>query len=451
MIRTRTKILYAILIAFALFLLILAGIAAAIIRSPDYIVNNYVKEGLERRYAEQHPGVVLHIDSVHCDILGRTLEFNGLQYGNADTSIRLSVASGSINSIDWLRLSGIWQSSENVALRTHIRMQDVRASFRSNDYIASCDSVHLDLEDSSVHVANMAYMPRLEDPEFFRAQLTRACRYKVLIPRLDLQGIHVAKLLDGKGLLASSLDIKAQSFDVRLHKYKAEASSKVATNMPATQLAALPYLLHIDSLRMSLTQLIYAECSTPTSTPAQVHFDRLSGTVLGLHNDGDTNHSIQIDAQAYIMDQGLMKVKIDLSAAPTAFAYTLDGSLGPMKLTLLNQFVRESEHRKISDGTFLGAHYRTSTANGRTRGAIDLRYRDLYITILDPKTGTTDHLGDRVKTFLGNLFGVRDDNESKKRSDREPGTINYRINPQDSFVQNIWYSLRSGIAKTVGF
>ncbi len=78
-------------------------------------------------------------------------------------------------------------------------------------------------------------------------------------------------------------------------------------------------------------------------------------------------------------------------------------------------------------------------------------YSDLSIAVLNETTGSENGVFDRITSFLGKTFIIRESNIPDKNGLMKIGNIKYTRNPDDYFLQFAWFALRSGVGDVVGF
>lgn len=76
-------------------------------------------------------------------------------------------------------------------------------------------------------------------------------------------------------------------------------------------------------------------------------------------------------------------------------------------------------------------------------------YRDLVIAILDKKTGTKKGFDNRFASFLANLLKVRNSNAPNSSGSRKEGKVEYTRKPEDTFLQVVWFALRTGVVDII--
>ena len=122
-----------------------------------------------------------------------------------------------------------------------------------------------------------------------------------------------------------------------------------------------------------------------------------------------------------------------------------------MDLINLNAFIEPSEHQRIKSGSLQSASYNINVNSGTANGSLNLAYKDLNVAILNEKTNSENGILDKISSFIGKTFIIRKSNIPDEKGLIKIGKINYKRNPQDYFMQYIWFALRSGVGDVVGF
>jgi hypothetical protein len=78
-------------------------------------------------------------------------------------------------------------------------------------------------------------------------------------------------------------------------------------------------------------------------------------------------------------------------------------------------------------------------------------YRDLTIAVLNRRTGSERGAFNRISSFIANAMKIRGTNMPDKSGSMKIGEVKYTRKRDDTFLQLVWFSLRSGVGDVVGF
>jgi hypothetical protein len=125
------------------------------------------------------------------------------------------------------------------------------------------------------------------------------------------------------------------------------------------------------------------------------------------------------------------------------------GSVGKMDAVNLNKFLEISDNHKINSGEMKDADFNVSITNGIADGILNIQYDSLSIAVLDAKTGSDKGIINKISSLIGKWFVIKGENLPGDRL--KVGKVHYIRNPHDSFIQVLWFALRSGLKDVVGF
>jgi hypothetical protein len=221
--------------------------------------------------------------------------------------------------------------------------------------------------------------------------------------------------------------------------------------MPNEALSSINKLTQTDSLNIINGRLKYAERYIIGSAPAEVTFDSIQMSAEGIANHGAPDATTVIHAQGNFMKTSTMKVLMIIPVASRETSFRYSGSLDRMDLTRLNSFLEVGEGLRIKSGTLQHATFDVNVTAGHASGTLRVTYRDLTIAFRDSGTGSERGAYNRITSYIANAWKIRGTNLSEKSGLMKIGKVNYTRKPDDTFLQLVWFSIRSGVGDVVGF
>ncbi len=441
------------LFKYLIFSIIFFGIAVVslVLIYRDYLMAHIIQPQIALSIESVLPQYKVNLGALHYSFSDSFVSCDSVLLQAKDNSLNVTFEECLISDVDWFAIVGLGKHTIGAQLWRSVSVKHTSVELLSSGYVCGGDLLRLNMKDSSLSIQNAYYRPQLDDEAYFDKLKTRKCRYRATIPQLHIDGLNVQKLIEARSNTARSLHVNDLSLDVALRKYMPSDTQTTRTPMPVEQLAALQQWLRIDSVVVTVQELRYSEQFKKRGPEAFVTFNRIAALVTNIDNRPTLDSSIHIEAQGYLMDNGLMKVKLDMPFTPQDFSMHVSGSLSSMNLKLMNNFVEVAEHRRISDGVFKGAQYTFDAKDGRSRGTVAMQYKDLYVKLLDKKNGSEKGLGNRITSFLANLLVLHSSNLPEKGGAYRVGKVAYTRQQNDTFVQFIWYSLSGAIGPIVGF
>jgi hypothetical protein len=122
-----------------------------------------------------------------------------------------------------------------------------------------------------------------------------------------------------------------------------------------------------------------------------------------------------------------------------------------MDVTELNSFIEQGEYRRIKSGILHSAEYNINVNSGVASGTLRVEYKNLSLAILNKNTGSEKGIFNRVLSLFGKIFVIRGTNMPDGKGLMKIGNIKYTRDPEDYFLQYVWFALRNGVADVVGF
>ena len=259
----------------------------------------------------------------------------------------------------------------------------------------------------------------------------------------------MAKRSGGESYRARSVWLSRPGFDALINVDKLPRPFVKSPLMVHEALAAIPPPFQVDQLSVTNGLITYAERATPGADPAVLTFTAVNLSVAGIANQGKPTATIELQGQGDLMSAGTLKVVMSIPITPADFALHYSGSLSAMDLTRLDAFVELAEHVRIHSGTAQEAAFDIEVRAGQAIGRVQAIYDDLKVTVLDQQTGTEQGLDNRVASFLANVLKVRTANAPDALGSMKQGDVNYLRAPEETFLEFVWFALRSGVMDVI--
>jgi hypothetical protein len=241
------------------------------------------------------------------------------------------------------------------------------------------------------------------------------------------------------------------SFDILVNMdtpYDKDSSRPLMLN---EGLSSINKITQVDRLNIMNGRLKYAERYIIGSPPAEVTFDSIQMLAEGITNHGDPGATAAIHGQGNFMKTSTMKILVVIPVASPEISFRYSGSLDLMDLTRLNSFLEVGENLRIKSGILQNATFDVNVTEGRASGTVRVMYRDLTIAFRNSRTGSERGAYDRIISYIAKATRIRGTNMPDKSGSIKIGEVNYTRKPDDTFLQLLWFSLRSGVGDVVGF
>jgi hypothetical protein len=201
----------------------------------------------------------------------------------------------------------------------------------------------------------------------------------------------------------------------------------------------------VDLLSINDGFLNYGERVVAGAAPGVLTFTALNLRAEDISNRGGGSSAIRLKAQGKLMDAGTLKVMMTIPLKGPDVSLRYSGTLSSMDLTRLDAFLDRAEHIRIKSGRVSEVAFEVQVIAGQAHGRVHASYRDLKMAVLDQATGTEKGLGHRLASFLMNAFRLRHGNGPDTAAAVKEGKVDYQKKRDDTFMQVVWFSLRSGV------
>ena len=418
------------------------AVAALTLGFAGAFLNGYGKRRLERAYAAEHPGCVLRIGALAYALDANRLvaETVSLHSPGSDLAVDRAELAG----VRWARLFLGRAAPAEVFAKASLEASGLGAAFTHAPYRISTKRLRASVAGSELSAEGIEFWPTLHDEALFSRDAFRMTRYHVVIPECRILGAAFTAWIQTGAFRAREVRLLRPSFDLLADRDKPVRPSQARPLMVDEALAAIRPPLQVDRFSVTDGSLTYAERVLAGAPPGMLTFSALNLRADDITNRGGPTAAIRLQARCRLMDAGQLQVQMAIPLAGAALSLRYSGTLGAMDLTRLDAFLDRAEHLKIKSGRVNEVAFRVEVSAGQARGQVRGSYRDLKMAVLDPPTGTEK----RMASFKMNTFRLRHDNPGASGAEKE-GVVDYRRKRTDTFIQVVWFSLRSGVVDLI--
>lgn len=437
-----------------------AGIAAAvllvfssivIIIYADTFINWYAKEPVTNAFAEAFPGHSIQIGELHFSVLENVVECDTVTLYSIDSTLTGSLSSVALSGVDWFKI--LWQGEMTpVALSSAtIEAENIALHFLPSQNEVFCKRLQVSVADSQLVIEASRYFSLLETEPYFKTSRFRQTLFIADMPQISIGGIDFRAILNGGHFNAGTAVIQDPFAEILVNMDRPYKADSLPPKMPNEALASIRESVSLDSIVIRNGKMRYSERVTEGGNPGVISFDGVNASVRGLAHHSKLPDTTIIIAEGKFMNSAPMTLRLEIPLSSPTFSLHYSGSLGAMSANALNAFLEPCEHIRITSGTVQSATYDINVIDGKARGALRVKYDDLAISILNKKTGSASGFWDQVASLYGKLFVIRGGNKRDSDGVLKLGMVRYNRQKEDYFLQFLWFSLRTGVARIVGF
>jgi hypothetical protein len=323
--------------------------------------------------------------------------------------------------------------------------------FRKLRYGLRCGRMHISAPGSEIAAETLNFFPVVNDDKFFASSVFRKTRVRINIPQCKVTGADFRGLLQGTAYAARSIVLNDAFFDVLVDMDKPYDKNSSRPLMPSEALSSISKIIRVNSLNIIKARLKYTERYIIGSPPAEVTFDSMRMSAEGITNHAAPGASVVISGQGIFMKTSVMKIHMNIPVVSPEIPMRYYGSLDGMDLTRLNSFLEIGEGLRIKSGVLESATFDITSIAGLAHGTLRAMYKDLNIAAINVLTGSEKGVLNRLASFMTNAMKIRGSNMPDKSGSIKIGEVKYEKKRDDTFLQLIWFSIRSGIGDVIGF
>ena len=427
--------------------LVLVCLLAQLILS-DTLANRYVKPRIAKAFAAAYPAYSLQLSDMHYSLFTNRFGFDSVAVNSGDRAFSSHVGTFSVGGISWLHL--LWGGSlepQDFA-RSAADAHSFVLKLPQSHYELRCEHLSVSAVDSKLLAKLVSFHPLADDEDFFRGSPFRRTRVTFDAPTISVIGLGCLDLFQEKKYSASAVEIHDANLDLLVNKDMPDSRDTTGPLMLNEILSSIRPDLRVDKVVVVNSRLTYGERFALGAKPGFVSFDSMQVQAEGISNHRHSDTALVIRAQARFANAGTMKLVITIPVVSRELSFKYSGSLSGTDLTVLNSFLEISDHKRIKSGVLQEATYEVTVVSGQANGTIRGVYTNLAIAAINEKTGSEKGALDRITSFIGNKFIIRQNNVE---GSMKIGRINYMRVPDDPFFQYIWFALRTGVRDVVGF
>lgn len=335
---------------------------------------------------------------------------------------------------------------------THLGSATVEANgiqhyLLSNALLFSIKRISANLRDSLVTVDSLSITPQYEKYEFARKTPNHNDIIYLSVKSIMLSGIHFNELLSHKKLTIGSITM--DNFYFWSFKNK---------KIPPVILKEKPLfhkLIHriripvlITSLTVNNGKASYEELSLNGKTPGKIDFTDISLEVNGLTNIATPKSQLYTaKARGKVYGEGMLEVAFRLPVDPLNDYFELEGHLGKMDLTAINQMAIPLAFLEIASGTAQRMDFSISGNSKTSKTDMTFLYNNLKVELLNSNKNSKE------RKFLSGLVNTLVIRSNNPLGNREPKRATGIISERERFLSNFnywWRGIRDGMLSSLG-
>jgi hypothetical protein len=303
------------------------------------------------------------------------------------------------------------------------------------------------LTDSTLRLAGVRHAPSIPENEWVRRVRVRRDRIHFELDSLRARGVAYRAFLADGDIGISALQLEGARLDV-LSDRRIPRARPTRHRTPQQLAASTDRALHLDSVIIGRSTIVYRERESGRERPGLVAFDGVRATVLDLHLP-PRGRPLRIRGSARLMSAGLLTVQATAPLDAPDFRYELSGRLEGMSVRAFNRFLAENESFEFDDGWVEAIPFHQTSRGGQATTTLTPRYRDLSVEPRDDGGGVIGAVSRGANELIADAFVVRSRNPDEDGENlRTPRTVR-RYDPAQNWIQFVWFGLRDALKEAL--
>lgn len=324
-----------------------------------------------------------------------------------------------------------------------------KVKWMSKNKLYNYEIRNIDLNSASkkLGIAKVAVDPQLPEAKFMQQFKYARDRFDVNFQGVTLAGLNLP-LLFKEEVVADSLVLASSTLKIfRDMSYPHDGRNRVGT-YPQQMLMQLPFNLNIRQALFRNAFIEYKERNAKSGKSGKVQFYQASLRIdrLTSHKDLMAANPMKLTFNARFLN--VTPIKAIFNFYPTNGKFTMDGEMGGMPATTVNQLTEPMGLAKVEKGTISGMKFNFNGNDNGTDGKLTILYDDLKVALLKKDTADNTLTKKKFISALANMQ-VKNANPNKKGEVRVADVHFDRIK-EKSFFNLLWKTIFTGVKQSVG-
>lgn len=294
-------------------------------------------------------------------------------------------------------------------------------------------------------VDSLRLQPLYPEYEFSKKVGRETDRMELSIAHMAVKRVRFDSLLYRRKLSAGSFEIEDAILNI-LRDKRLPGGQPETRALPQLAFQRLKMPVRIDTISVRESLISYSEHKPQASKAGRVTFEDLRATVIGFSNFANGDDAIEMDTQARVMGEGLLKARFSFPKSDTSGYHTIHGSLGSMPFASLNPMLENTAFVQAEGGIIHGMDFSMELDSRMSKGTMVLNYEDLNISMLEMDSAKEGEAR-KLTSFIANTFVIKKDNN---KPPLRQAKITFERDREKSVFNYWWKSLLSGLKDSIG-
>ncbi len=271
----------------------------------------------------------------------------------------------------------------------HLDKMDAQIDARGIDYPgrlydASIENFQMDLSSSTLSIQNLIVKPKYGPVEFAKLVGVQTDRFDLTARTINISGIMWLDMIEKNSILASQIEADHLNLSVFRDK-NIPRDMSIFPVFPQEALRKLTWLIDIDSIIVTNSNLEYLEKAKGAAIAGRVVLGGLNARIYDLTNDPEfvnTNQDISVEADFNFMGSGKSKVFLSFFMGSPLDDFAFGGKMAYMDLRKMNAILPSNVGIEIGEGKNQLIKFNGWGNSDSAWGVFHFKYDDLDLKVL---------------------------------------------------------------------
>ncbi|MBO9564365.1 MAG: hypothetical protein J7621_16390 [Niastella sp.] len=341
------------------------------------------------------------------------------------------------------------KDTTRVLFAEEVAVKCKRARWSSKNKLYNYEVREIDLNSGQklLGLNRFTIEPTLPEQKFLQQFKYATDRFDIDFHNIRLVGLDVPRLFRDEVRADSLVSGKSSLHIYRDLSFPGDGKSKIGS-YPHQALMKLPFEVRIKKARFNNSFIEYKERNAKSEQSGKVQFYQVSVGIDNLtsYRQLMAEKPMRVQFNARFLNAAPVKALINFY--PDKGRFTIDGSMGSMPATTVNQLTKPMGLAIVEKGTLNSLDFNFNCNDYAADGTLTMLYDDLKITLLKKDTADNTLSKKKFASMLANIQ-VKNANPNKK-GDIRRATVHYDRSASKSFFNLIWKSVFEGVKQSVG-
>lgn len=313
------------------------------------------------------------------------------------------------------------------------------------------DSISVDAQSQSAHIAHFAVRPLLSEAAFTRSLRFADDRFEADVRDLQFYQLRFNSLLNDT-LHADSVIVSRAYLQIyRDLGLPHDGKNRLGT-YPHQALLRFDLATRIDAVKISTASINYKERNADTRMAGLVSFQHTRAYIRHISNMKQyalAHPVMQVHIETRFLNQASLQLQWNFYLFHPKGRFTINGRLGAMPASVVNRLSKPLGPARMEAGQINQLQFNFTGHNHGMHGTVRLLYEDLKVSLLEKETDSGKLSKKKLASLAANII-IRKSNPAGKKGSIRTAEVSMQRDTRRSIFHLSWKTLFKGIKTTVG-